>query len=118
MSREGETIPISLGKESLTSVSHLRNFAPTVVSCVGRMDVNQKPKCICFKPRLPCNICKGYHLTHFFPSIPEVQSILSKSEGSSTPEFFMVSQLSHQCFIDELVKPMQSLVDYTPLFVG
>lgn len=80
------------------------------------MDVDQKPRCRSFKPKFPCKKCKGDHLTYLCSSIPMVPRIWSESEGSSTPRSIMVSQHSHQPLVDEVVKPVQSLADYTPLW--
>ena len=75
MSRNGGTIPISLGKQSLTSTSHVGDSPPTTASHVGGMDVDKKPRCRRFKPKFPCKICKGDHLTHLCPSISVVQRL-------------------------------------------
>lgn len=92
VSRVGGTSPNSLGKESLISVSHVKDFPPTTASYVGRMDVDEKLNSRSFKPKFPCKKCKGDHITHLCPSILKVQRMWSESEGSSNPEFFVVSQ--------------------------
>ena len=70
MSRVEGTSPFSLGKESLTSVSHVEDSSQTTSSHVGGMNVDKKPRCGCFKPSFPYNICKGDHLMHLCPGIP------------------------------------------------
>jgi len=82
------------------------------------MEVDKKPGCRIFKPKFPCKICKGGHLTHLCPGIPEVQRIWSKSESISTPRSDMVPHQSHQPLVDNVVEPVQSLADYTPLLGG
>lgn len=105
-------------KESPTSASHVQDSPQTTASHVGGMEVDKKPGRRSFKPKFPCKICKGDHLTHLCPGIPEVQKIWSESESTSTPRSDMVSHQSHQPLVDNVVKPVQSLADYTPLLGG
>jgi len=69
VSRDGGPSPISLGKELLSSASHVGYSLQTTASHVGRMDVNHKSRRRSFKPKFPCNICKGNHLNHLCPGI-------------------------------------------------
>jgi hypothetical protein len=57
---------------SPTSASHVGDVQPTTASHVGGIDSVEKPRWIGRKPKFPCNICKGDHLTHLCPGIPEV----------------------------------------------
>jgi hypothetical protein len=57
---------------STTSASHVEGKQPTTTSHVGGIDSVEKPRWIGRKPKFPCNICKGDHLTHLCPGIPEV----------------------------------------------
>jgi len=105
-------------KESPSSASHVQDSPQTTTGHVGRLEVDKKLGRRSFKPNFPCKICKGYHLTHLCPSIPEVQRIWSESKSSSTPRSDMVSHQSHQPLVDNVVEPVQSLADYTPLSRG
>lgn len=62
-----------------------------------------------------CRICKGDDLTHLCVGVPMVEMIWPKSEGSYTPKSIMASQESNQPLVDEVVEPMKSLADSTPL---
>ena len=114
MSRTRGTSPITLRKESLTSVSHVGDSPPTTASHVGRMDVDKKPRHKRFKPNFHCNLCKGDHITHLFSGILVVQRLWYESDGSSTPESVMVSQLSNQLLVDEVSSQCNLLL--IPLF--
>ena len=105
-------------KESPTSASHVQDPLQTTASHVGGMEVDKKPGRRSFKPKFPCKICKGDHLTHLCPGIPEVQRIWSEFESSSTPTSDMVPRQSHQPLVDHVAEPVQSLADYTPLLGG
>jgi hypothetical protein len=70
------------------------------------------------KPKFPCKICKGYHLTHMCPTIPEVQRVWSLYQGSFSLEPPLVSQQPIQPLVDEVVEPMQYLVNPTLLLEG
>jgi len=56
---------------SPTSASHVGDVHPTTTSHVGGIDSIEKPRRIGRKPKFPCNLCKGYHLTHLCPGIPK-----------------------------------------------
>jgi hypothetical protein len=58
--------------QSPTSASHVGDVQPTTASHVGGIDSVEKPRWIGCKPKFPCNICKGDHLTHLCPGLPEV----------------------------------------------
>jgi hypothetical protein len=63
----------------------------------------------------PCIICKGDHLTHLCPLIPEINKVWPIVEGSSTPELPMVPRQPTQPLVEEVVSLMQYFVDHTPL---
>jgi hypothetical protein len=52
------------GNRSVTSTSHVGDVQPTIASHAGGIDSVEKPRWIGCKPKFPCNLCKGYHLTH------------------------------------------------------
>jgi len=105
-------------KESPTSASHVQDSPQTTASHVGGLEVDKKPRRRSFKPKFPCKIRKGNHLTHLCHGIPEVQRIWYESEISSTRGLDMVSHQSHQPLVDNVVELVQSLADYTPLLRG
>jgi hypothetical protein len=49
---------------SLTYANHVGDVKPTTASHVGGIEFVEKPRWIGHKPKFPCNICKGDHLTH------------------------------------------------------
>jgi hypothetical protein len=53
-----------------TFASHVEGKQPTTTSHAGGIDYVEKPIRIGCKPKFPCNICKGYHLTHLCHGIP------------------------------------------------
>jgi hypothetical protein len=57
---------------SPTSASHVGDVQPATASHDGGIDSVEKPRRIRSKPKFPCNICKGDHLTHLCPGLPEV----------------------------------------------
>jgi hypothetical protein len=52
----------------LASASHARNMSPATTSHAGGIHTIEKPKHIGHKPKFLCRICKGDHLTRFFPA--------------------------------------------------
>jgi hypothetical protein len=76
---------------SPTSASHVGDMKPTTASQVGGIDYVEKPRWIGRKSKFPCKICKGDHLTHLCPSLPEVRRLWSLSASSSDSESFEVS---------------------------
>jgi hypothetical protein len=91
---------------------------PTTASHAGGIDSVEKPRWIGCKPKFPCNLCKGDHLTHLCPGLPEARRLWSLSASSSDSESSEVSSQSIQPLVDEVVMPMQSSVDPTPLLGG
>jgi hypothetical protein len=79
------------------------------------IDFVEKPRRIGRKPKFPCKLCKGDHLTHLCLGLPEVQRLWSLSTSSSDSE---VSSQSIQPLVEKLVMPMQSSADPTPLLGG
>jgi hypothetical protein len=55
---------------SLTSTSHVGDVKPTTASHAGGINSIEKPRQIGCKPKFPCKLCKGDHLTHLCPGIP------------------------------------------------
>jgi hypothetical protein len=88
---------------SLTSASHVGDVQPTTASHVGGINSVEKPRWIGRKPKFPCKICKGDHLTHLCPGIPEVQRLWSLSASSSDSESFEVSSQSIQPLVEKVV---------------
>jgi hypothetical protein len=96
-------IPAShTGNRSVASASHVIDPSPTSTSHVGDVqtttasdamgiDFVEKPGWIGRKPKFPCKLCKGDHLTHLCPGIPEVQRLWSLSTSSFDSEFVEVS---------------------------
>jgi hypothetical protein len=76
---------------SLTSTSHVGDVQPTIASHTGGINFVEKPRWIGRKPKFPCKLCKGDHLTHLCPGIPEVQRLWSLSASSSDFESFEIS---------------------------
>jgi hypothetical protein len=76
---------------SPTSSSHVGDVQPTTASRDGGIDSVEKPQWIGCQPKFPCNICKGDHLTHLCPGIPEVQRLWSLSTRSFDSESSQVS---------------------------
>jgi hypothetical protein len=103
---------------SLTSASHVGDVQPTTASHAGGINSVEKPRRIGRKPKFPCKLCKGDHLTHLCPGIPEVQRLWSLSASSSDSESFEVSSQSIQPLVEKVVMPMQSSADPTPLLRG
>jgi hypothetical protein len=103
---------------SLTSASHVGDVQPTTASHAGGINSVEKPRWIGRKPKFPCKLCKGDHLTHLCPGIPEVQRLWSLSASSSDSESFEVSSQSIQPLVEKVVMPMQSSTDPTPLLGG
>jgi hypothetical protein len=93
---------------SLTSASHVGNVQPTIVSHARGINFVEKPRRIGCKPKFPCNICKGDHLTHLCPRILEVQRLWSLSTSSYDSESFEVSSQSIQPLVKKVVMSMQS----------
>jgi hypothetical protein len=91
---------------------------PTIASHARSIDFVEKPTQIGCKPKFPCNICKGDHLTHLFPSLPEARRLWSLSARSFDSEFSEVFSQSIHPVVEKGVMPMQSLADPTPLLGG
>jgi hypothetical protein len=103
---------------SLTFVSHVGDVQPTILySCWG-IDSVEKPIWIGCKPKFPCKICKGDHLTHLCPGILEVQILWSLSASSSYSESSQVFSQPIQPLVAKVIMPMQSSIDPTPLLVS
>jgi hypothetical protein len=103
---------------SPTSASHVGEVQPTTTSHAGGIDSIEKPRRIGRKPKFPCKLCKGDHLTHLCLGIPEVQRLWSLSASSSDYESSKVSSQYIQPLVEKVVMLMQSLVDPTPLLGG
>jgi hypothetical protein len=97
---------------------HARGNPPATASHVGGIDTIEKPRQIGHKPKFPCNICKGDHLTHLCPAIVMVRRAWSLSEGPSSSESSSVSQQPIQSLVDEVVMSMQYSVDTTLILGG
>jgi hypothetical protein len=91
---------------------------PATASHVGGINFLEKPRRIGCKPKFPCKICKGDHLTHLCPDIPEVQRLWSLSASPFDSESSEVSSQHIQPLVEKVVTPMQSSDDPTPLLRG
>jgi hypothetical protein len=103
---------------SLASASHVGDVQPTTSSHVGGIDFVEKPRQIGRKPKFPCNLYKGDHLTHLCPSLLEVQRFWSLSARSSNSGSSAVSSQSIQPLVEKVVTLMQSSTDPTLLLGG
>jgi hypothetical protein len=126
------TSPITSGHTSnmyVASASHVINPSPTSTSHVGDMqpataihargiDFVEKPRRIGCKPKFPCNLCKGDHLTHLCPAIPKVQRLWSLSARYFDSKSFEVSSQPIQLVVEKLVMPIQSSTNPTPILGG
>jgi hypothetical protein len=103
---------------SPTSASHVGDVKPTTASHAVGIHYVEKPIWIGCKPKFPCKICKGDHLTHLCPDIPEVQILWSLSARSFDYESSEVSSQPIQQLVEKAVMTIQSSVDPTPLLGG
>jgi hypothetical protein len=87
-------------------------------SHVGGIDTVEKPRHIGHKPKFPCNICKGDHLTHLCPAIVMVRRAWSLSEGPSSSVSSLVSQQSNQSLVDEVIMSIPYSADTTLILGG
>jgi hypothetical protein len=101
---------LSTNHQPLQVMLEMCNQQPTTASHVGGIDSVEKPRWIGHKPKFPCNICKGDHLTHLCPGLPEARRLWSLSASSSDSESSEVSSQSIHPLVDEVVMPMQSSV--------
>jgi hypothetical protein len=76
---------------SLASASHVGDVKLATASQAGGINSIEKPRQIGHKPKFPCKICKGDHLTHMCPGIPKVQRLWSLSARYSNSESSQVS---------------------------
>jgi hypothetical protein len=79
---------------------------PSTASHARGIDSVEKPIWIGRKPKFPCNLCKGDHLTHLCPSILEVQRLWSLSAISSDSESSEVSSQFFQPLVAKVVMSM------------
>jgi hypothetical protein len=94
---------------------HVGGNPPTNASHARGIDSAEKTRRIGCKPKPPYKICKGDHLTHLCPTIPEIQQVWSLFECPSNLESTLVSQQSIQPLVNEVIDSMQSLTDPTLL---
>jgi hypothetical protein len=74
----------------------------------------ENPRSVRHKPKFLCRLCKGDHLTHFFPATTLVQEAWYLSAGPSGSDSSLISQPS---LVDTVIVSMQYLNDTTP-FLG
>jgi hypothetical protein len=103
---------------SLTSASRVGDVQPTIASHAGGINFVEKPRQIEHKTKFPCNLCKGDHLTHLCPGIPEVQRLWSLSTRSSDSKSFEDSSQSIPPSVEKVVMLMKSMANPTPLLGG
>jgi hypothetical protein len=103
---------------SPTSAIHVGDVQPATAIHAGGIDSIDKLRWIGCKPKFPCKLCKGDHLTHLCPSLLEVQRLWSLSANSSDFESSVVSSQFIQPLVEKMVMPMQSSTDPTPLLGG
>jgi hypothetical protein len=100
---------------SLTSASHVGYVKPTTIIHVVGINFVEKPRRLGCKPKFPCKLCKGDHLTHLCPGITEVQRLCSLSKSSSDSDSFEVSSQYFQTLVEKVVMSMHLSVDPIPL---
>jgi hypothetical protein len=76
---------------SPTFENHVGDVQPNNSSHVGCIDSVEKPRRIGHKPKFPCKLCKGDHLTHLCSSLTEVRRLWSLSGSSYDSESSEVS---------------------------
>jgi hypothetical protein len=103
---------------STTSASHDEDKQPTTSIHAGGIDFVEKPRQIGCNPKFPCNICKGGHLTHLCLRILETRRLWSMSAIFFDFESYSISPQSIHPLDDEVVMPMQSSADPTPILGG
>jgi hypothetical protein len=113
-----QTTAIHVGGMNLVPTSHVEDKQPASNTHVGGIGSVEKPRWIGRNAMFPCNICKGYHFNHMCPGITEARILWSMSRSSSDSEYFSISLQSIHPFFDEVVVPMKSSVDPTPLLGG
>jgi hypothetical protein len=91
---------------------------PTTSSHAGGINSIEKPRRIGHNPKFPCKLCKGYHLTHLFPRLPEVRRLWSMYASSSNYESSEVSSQPIHLLVDEVVMSLQSSANPTPILRG
>jgi hypothetical protein len=91
---------------SLAFASHVGDVKPTTSGHARGINSVEKPRQIGRKPNFPCKFCKGDHLTHLCPGIPEVQRLWSLFASSSNSESFEVSSQSIQPLVEKVVTLM------------
>jgi hypothetical protein len=67
------------------------------------------------KPKFPCNIYSGDHLTHLCPGLLEAWRLWSLSISAYDSYSYEVSSQPIERLVDELVTVMQSSIEPTPL---
>jgi hypothetical protein len=87
---------------SPNSASHVGDVKPPTASHVGGIDFVEKPRRIGCKLKFPYNLCKGDHLTHLCPGLPEVQRLWSLSARSFDSKSFEVSSHSIQPLVEKV----------------
>jgi hypothetical protein len=90
------------------NAGHVGDKKPTTSSHVGGIDSVKKPRQIGRKPKFPCKICKGDHLTHLFLGLLEIRIFLSLSARSYDSKSSEVSSQPIQLVVEKVVTPMQS----------
>ena len=53
----------------------------TIVHASGSNTIENPNKIGC-KPKFPCKLCKGYHLTYLCPVLSDARRVWSQSQGS------------------------------------
>jgi hypothetical protein len=102
---------------SPTSASHVGDVKPTTASHARGINSVEKPRRIGRKPKFPCKLCKGDHLTHLCLGITKPQILWSPTRSSDS-ESFQVSSHYIQPLVVKVVMSMQSSVDPAPLLGG
>jgi hypothetical protein len=103
---------------STTSTGHVGDKKSATTNHVGGIDSFQKPIWIGCKPKFPCNLCKGDHLNHLFPNLPEVRILWSLSARYFDSESSKLPSHSIQPLVNEVIILMKSSVDATSRLGG
>jgi hypothetical protein len=113
--KNSQTSASHVGDGSKTFVSHVEDQHPPFTSHAGVIDSFEKPRRIGCKPKFPCNIFKGDHLTHLCFGLPKVRRLWSLSASSSDSESSEVFSQYFQPLVEKVVMSIQTSADPTPL---
>jgi hypothetical protein len=93
-------------------------MSPTTASHAGGINMIENPRRIGHKPKFPCRLCNGGHLTRLCLAIVVVQEAQSLSDSPLGSESSLVFQHPNPYLVDTSVMMMQYSVDSTLIFGG